>query len=107
MGKQPRMEDPTEHLAVSTSSQSGQSAVLVDRPHQVEHAVRRHLLTHPNLRFSSLVIRRIRDGVCLQGVLDADPNAPDVCTLAQSVAGVRQVLNHLVVRQSRRIPLKG
>lgn len=107
MGKQPRMEEPTEHLAVSTYSQSSQSVVLVDRPHQVEHEVRRHLLTHPDLRFSSLVIRRIRDGVCLEGVLEADQSAPDVCSLAQSVAGVHQVLNHLVVRKSSRLPAKG
>ena len=107
MGKQPRMEDPTEHLAVSTSSQSGQSTLVSERPPQVEQEVRRHLLTHPNLKFSSLVIRRIRDGVCLEGVLEADQTVPDVCRLAQSVAGVRQVLNHLVVRESGRLPAKG
>lgn len=107
MGKQPLMEDPTEHLVVSTSPQSSQSALDAERPHQVEQEVRRHLLTHPNLRFSSLVIRRIRDGVCLEGVLEADQPAPDVCRLAQSVAGVRQVLNHLVVRRSGRLPAKG
>ena len=107
MGKQPRMEDPIEQLAASTSSQSSQSTLLAERPHQIEHEVRRHLLTHPDLRFSSLVIRRIRDGVCLEGVLEADQTAPDVCLLAQSVAGVRQVLNHLVVRRSGRPPAKG
>jgi hypothetical protein len=67
-------------------------------PHRLEGAVRRHLLSHPKLRFSTLVIRRIPNGVCLQGVLE-DSVDLDVCNLARSVAGVNEVLNHLVVRQ--------
>lgn len=71
----------------------GDSAIL----HQVEHAVRRELLAEPHLRFASLVVRRINDGVCLQGVLEADEDSPDVSTIAQRVDGVHQVLNRLVV----------
>jgi hypothetical protein len=67
-------------------------------PHRLEHAVRAHLMSHPKLRFSTLVIRRIPNGVCLQGVLE-DSVDLDVCNLARSVAGVTEVLNHLVVRQ--------
>jgi hypothetical protein len=67
-------------------------------PHRLEGAVRRHLLSHPKLQFSTLVIRRIPNGVCLQGVLE-DSVDLDVCSLARSVAGVNEVLNHLVVRQ--------
>lgn len=67
-------------------------------PHLLERAVRRHLLSHPKLRFSTLVIRRIPNGVCLQGVLE-DSVDLDVCSLARSIAGVNEVLNHLVVRQ--------
>jgi osmotically-inducible protein OsmY len=67
-------------------------------PHRLEQAVQRHLLSHPKLRFSTLVIRRIPNGVCLQGVLEESVDL-DVCSLARSVAGVTEVLNHLVVRQ--------
>jgi hypothetical protein len=67
-------------------------------PHRLERAVQRHLLAHPKLRFSTLVIRRIPNGVCLQGVLE-DSVDLDICSLARSVAGVNEVLNHLVVRQ--------
>ncbi len=67
-------------------------------PHRLERAVRRHLMSHPKLRFSTLVIRRIPNGVCLQGVLEESVDL-DVCSLARSVAGVNEVLNHLVVRQ--------
>jgi hypothetical protein len=69
-------------------------------PHRLEQAVQRYLLSHPKLRFSTLVIRRIPNGVCLQGVLE-DSVDLDVCNLARSVAGVNEVLNHLVVRQSQ------
>jgi hypothetical protein len=60
--------------------------------------VQRYLLSHPDLRFSTLVIRRIPNGVCLEGVLESSANL-DICGLARSVAGVNEVLNHLVVRQ--------
>lgn len=68
--------------------------------HHVERSVRRQLLANPRLQFSSLVIRRIRDGICLQGVLEADEDGPDVCSLAQQVAGVEKVINRLVVRRT-------
>ncbi len=66
--------------------------------HRIEREVQRELLSEPRLKFSSLVIRRMNNnGVCLQGVLEADDESPDVCSLAQRVSGVEQVLNHLVV----------
>jgi hypothetical protein len=70
----------------------------IDAPHGLEKAVHRRLRAQPGLRFASLVIRRIPNGVCLEGVLESDADQ-DVCNLARSVAGVDEVLNHLVVRQ--------
>jgi hypothetical protein len=69
----------------------------VNAAHRLEHAVQRRLLSHPELQFSSLVIRRIPKGVCLEGVLEGHGSL-DVCSVARSVAGVDEVLNHLVVR---------
>jgi hypothetical protein len=69
-----------------------------EAPHRLEQAVQRHLLSQPDLQFSTLVIRRIPNGVCLEGVLENNANL-DVCGLARSVAGVNEVLNHLVIRQ--------
>jgi hypothetical protein len=69
-----------------------------DAPHGLEQAVHRRLRAQPGLRFASLVIRRIPNGVCLEGVLESDADQ-DVCHLARSIAGVDEVLNHLVVRQ--------
>ena len=69
-------------------------------PHHIEQEVQRRLLAEPELRFSSLVIRRTPNGVCLEGVLEAEDDTPDVCALVRKVAGVDEVLNHLVVRRA-------
>jgi osmotically-inducible protein OsmY len=66
--------------------------------HQVEHEVRRHLLSHPQFHFDSLVVRRMANGVCLQGVLEAGTNSPDVCSIVRSIDGVHRVVNQLLVR---------
>ncbi len=72
-----------------------------DRLHQIEREVKRELMGHRGLDFSTLTVHRIRDGVCLQGVLQVDEDAPDVSEIARSVGGVQMVLNHLVVHRGR------
>ena len=77
MGKRLRREDSAEKSAVPTFSKSSQLAAVTERPHQVELEVRRQLVTHPHLRFSSLVIRRIRNVLrdrraVMQEALDAN-----------------------------------
>ena len=67
-----------------------------NRSHTIERQVQRKLLAHPDLHFASLVVRRTRTGVCLEGVLTS-ADGPDVCTLARQVEGVQEVLNHLLV----------
>jgi hypothetical protein len=92
--------DPIEVEAPRGSRSHGDKKALWSSavPHRLEQAVQRHLLSQPELQFSSLVIRRIPNGVCLEGVLENNANL-DVCGLARSVAGVNEVLNLLVVRQ--------
>jgi hypothetical protein len=70
--------------------------------HQVECAVQRRLMDEPGLHFSSLVIRRVKDGVCLQGVLEADADSPDLSKLARQVEGVDRVIDQVVVHQAAR-----
>ena len=87
-------EFPPEQVAATSC--------VVDGRHQIEEDVQRELLAEPKLRFSSLVVRRVPDGVCLEGVLEADDAESATscaCGLARRVAGVREVLNHLVVCQ--------
>jgi hypothetical protein len=75
-------------------------------PHHVESEVRRTLLSEPELSFTSLVVRRVPDGVCLEGVLETGDDAPDVCRLARQVLGVERVINHLLVRSRLPSPRK-
>jgi hypothetical protein len=70
--------------------------VAPSRAHSIERQVQRKLLASPGLHFSSLVVRRMPDGICLEGVLTASDGS-DVCSVAQQVEGVTRVLNHLLV----------
>ncbi|MFQ5733614.1 MAG: hypothetical protein ACE5KM_16885, partial [Planctomycetaceae bacterium] len=49
-----------------------------DVSHSVECNVRRRLLSQRRLRFSSLVVRRIEKGVCLEGVVETDTDTATV-----------------------------
>ena len=88
-----------------------ESLALVAGVHRIEEEVQRELLGQAGLRFSSLVVRRVPGGVCLEGVLEADDGdaaSSNVCGLARRVAGVQDVLNHLVMRDTgNNVPIKG
>lgn len=71
--------------------------------HRVEQAVRNRLLSAPHLWFSNLVIRRIPDGVCLQGRVETDSLSPDVCSLVRQVDGVAHILNRLTVEEHQAV----
>ena len=65
--------------------------------HSLEARIRHDLMAVPELRFSSLVVHRIPDGVCLEGVVSTAAEESELCQLVRGVAGVNAVLNHLVV----------
>lgn len=69
-------------------------------PHVIERQVQQMLASQPDLCFSSLVVRRLRDGVCIEGILESGSDT-EVCLLARQVAGVNEVVNHLLVRHPR------
>lgn len=66
-------------------------------PHFLERRVQRALLSEPSYQFPSLVIRRMQNGICLEGVLITDDDAPDVCEVLRETCGLDDVVNHLVV----------
>lgn len=74
-------------------------------PHRLEQDIRNRLMEEPSLNFTSLVVRRVRDGLCLEGVLEAD-DSDDVSTLVDRICGATPVLNHLVVHRTRELPRK-
>lgn len=89
-----------EWNAMAGDSGIADSAIgLLEPPHQLESAVRRELLQNDRLRFSTLVVRRLRNGVCLEGVVEMDENGPDLAKLVMSIDGVDRVDNRLVVRR--------
>ena len=74
--------------------------------HEVEQHVWRQLHAASGVHFTSLIVRRMRDGFCLEGVMEIDDldSAPDVCSLVRRVAGVQVVVNRIVARESGDAP---
>jgi|GEM_PF-4128102 len=64
--------------------------------HPVEYEVLRRLQEHPQLKIASLVVRRIPDGVCLQGVIESDPEQINLQQVLSEIDGVAHVVNQLV-----------
>ena len=94
-----------EELECETELLSADDSVLL-HPHRLEQDVRNRLMEEPSLNFTSLVVRRVRDGLCLEGVLEAD-DEDDASMLVRQICGATQVLNHLVVHRTRELPRKG
>ena len=67
------------------------------QPHSVESGVRRELLSSPNFSVTSLVVRRIPNGVCLEGMVEVHGKEADIDATARRVHGVQEVQNHLLV----------
>ncbi|MFN0050981.1 MAG: BON domain-containing protein [Planctomycetales bacterium] len=105
--RKPKPRDATREVGASHPPRFASDAFVAASPHHVEQEVQRELMAQPRLHFSSLVVRRINNGVCLQGVLESDEEAPDVCSIAQRIDGVREVLNRLVVTPRCELPPKG
>jgi len=106
MGKRKSKEAVSE-AGVQSYPPRYAAEALSASPHRIEQEVQHELLSQPGFRFASLVIRRLDNGVCLQGVLEVDDNSPDVCSVAQRVAGVGRVLNRLVIAGGHDVPPKG
>ena len=85
-------EDPTAGIAILDPLLG---------PHEVEQNVWHELQQVSSGHFSSLVVRRLPDGVCLQGVIEtADIDfLDDVERLVKRVACVDRVLNQLLIRE--------
>lgn len=82
----------------SLSSPGLDSAEVDFTPHAVERQVSRLLATQPGLNVSGLVVHRLRDGVCLTGVIESMGDETNVCDLVRQVEGVDQVINRLLIR---------
>jgi hypothetical protein len=94
-------------------STCGDSAVIsadesvVLHSHRLEHEVRSRLMSEPQLQFTSLVVRRLPDGLCLEGVVETSGDPDDVAELIRQICDVPNIANRLVVHQKRELPRKG
>jgi len=66
--------------------------------HDYERQIQRKLLDTPGLHFSSLVIRRLDHGICVQGVLETSGPHLDLARIVREISGVDLVLDQVVVR---------
>jgi len=76
-----------------------QSPLVRQPSNDLKRAVQQALDSQPAVNFSSLEIRQIEGGICLEGVLETNDQPPDIEHLVRSVADVDRILNRLVVRQ--------
>lgn len=64
---------------------------------QLETDVRQALNAADGLDVGSLVVRRLPDGICLEGVIRVSSDDFDVCSAVREIEGVGEVVNNLVV----------
>lgn len=83
-------------MSQSTLSRAAQS-FEIDPQHSLEHAVRKVLMHHPGIGFTSLTVHRIQGGVCLEGVVKVEPDSPSVREIVETVLGIETVIDRLVV----------
>jgi osmotically-inducible protein OsmY len=66
-------------------------------PHAIETEVRNRLAGQEGVHFLELVVRRVPDGVCLEGVMQTDDESLNIGDLVREIAGVERVINHLLI----------
>ena len=91
------MQSSPEFPAAAVAPPAAQTATLPLPGHSFEARIRHDLMACSELQFSSLVVRRIPDGICLEGVVSTAEDRHGVCQLVRELAGVNAVLNHLVM----------
>jgi BON domain len=100
-----------KHAATPITDSSSLADSHFSLAHLIEQGVRRELLSHEEWEFHSLVVHRMPDGVCLQGVLECDnPKTIDeIVKVTRQIPGVSKVINQIVVQKKRcsKPPLKG
>lgn len=69
-------------------------------PHELECLIQRRLQSHTGLKFSRLTVHKCAQGVCLEGLLEANEDGIDLCELVTEIAGVTAI-NRVVMRPAK------
>ena len=102
--------DTEEAMAAKTGSTaftSRSAPVVLRSAHQLEADIRYALNAVIGLDIGSLMIRRMPNGICLEGVIRVSSDAFDVCSLIREIEGVGEVVDHLVVCWNCPEPVSG
>lgn len=83
------------------------SSLQLSSPHSLECEIKHALAVDTDVNLSSFVVHRTKNGVCLEGVLEFDGECPDICKRIQAIAGVDEIINHLLVKPRAPLPPKG
>lgn len=103
---QAKSTDPIAPVAIDDPVPAGSSVSIerpecvVEDPHAIELAVRKRLSREDGIRFMELVVRRMPDGICLDGVVHTQGRCPDVAKVVREIVNVERVVNHLLVLPS-------
>lgn len=69
-------------------------------PHELECRIQRDLQSRPGLNFVRLTVHQCPQGICLEGLLETEEVAVDLCDLVNEIAGVKAI-NRVVVRTAK------
>ena len=83
------------------------TSLQFDAPHSLECEIQHVLALDSDVSLNSLVVRRTKNGVCLEGVLEFDGECPDICNRIKALTGVEEVINHLMMKRRMPLPPKG
>ena len=64
---------------------------------QLETEVRNALSAADGVDIGGLVVRRLSNGICLEGVIRVSSDDFDVCSAVREIDGVGEIVNHLIV----------
>ena len=80
-------------------SAAATQALPHDGPHELECRIQRGLQARPGLKFARLTVHKCPQGVCLEGLLEANDDGLDLCDLVNEIAGIKAI-NHVVLRST-------
>ena len=83
-------------MPASNDPRSTTDSGIFSPMHPLEYEVIRKLRAHPSIKISSLVVRRVPEGICLQGMLETSPHDPEVKAFLQEIEELATVVNRLV-----------
>ncbi len=81
----------------SAQVEASRSNARLAKPHEIEVEVNRRLQQIPQINIKSLVVRRIPNGVCVEGRIEVGEDQVDLSDWMRDIPGLDEFVNHLVI----------